>query len=61
MAINLVVLVNSVVDATLIRTEDHGLIAVLGDVFVNVFEIIADEEPNSSVAPTDECHDLWLV
>jgi hypothetical protein len=61
MAINLVVLVDSVVDAVLIGTEDHGLIAVLGDVFVNVLEIIADEESNSSVAPTDECHDWWFV
>jgi len=61
MAINLVVLVDSVVDAVLIRTEDHGLIAVLGDVLVNIFEIVAHEEPNSSVGATDECHDGWFV
>ena len=27
----------------------------------NVFEILTNEEPNSSVAPTDECHDWWFV
>lgn len=61
MAINLAVLVDSVVDAVLISTEDYGLIAVFGDVLVNVFEIIANEEPNSSVGATDECHDWWFV
>jgi len=50
MAINLVVLVDSVIDIVLVGTKYHGLIAVLGDVFVNVFEIIADEESNLSVA-----------
>ena len=61
MAINLVVLVDPVVDTVLISAEDHGFIAVLGDVPVNVFKIIADKEPNLSVAPTDECHDGWFV
>ncbi|EMA13993.1 hypothetical protein C435_16215 [Haloarcula marismortui ATCC 33799] len=61
MAINLVVLVDSVVDTVLVGTKDHDLIAVLGDVCVNVSEIIADEESNSSVTPTDECYDGWFV
>jgi hypothetical protein len=61
MAINLVVLVDSVVDAVLVSTEDHGFIAVLGNVFVNILEIIAKKEPNSSVGATDECHDWRFV
>ena len=61
MAINLVVLVDPVVDTILISAENHGFIAVLGDVLVNVFEIVADKESNSSVGATDECHDGWFV
>jgi len=63
MAINLVVLVNSVVDAVLVGTEDGWivLISVLDDVLVYVFEIFSNEKSNSSVAPTDECHDRWFV
>ena len=51
MAINLVVLVDSVVDAVLIRTEDRRVvfIAVFDDVIVYIFEILTNEEPNSSV------------
>ena len=63
MAINLVVLVDSVVDAVLVGTEDCWivLIAVLDDVLVHVFEIFSHEKPNSSVAPADECHDWQFV
>jgi hypothetical protein len=63
MAINLVVLVDSIVDAVLIRAEDRWIIfiAVFNDVLVYVFEIFTNEEPNSSVAPTDECHDWRFV
>jgi hypothetical protein len=52
MAINLVVLVNSVVDAVLIRAEDRWIvfITVFDDVLVYVFEIF-----------TDECHDWRFV
>jgi hypothetical protein len=63
MAINLVVLVDSVVDAVLISAEDRRIvfIAVFDDVLVYIFEILTNEEPNSSVAPTDECHDWRFV
>ena len=63
MAINLVVLVNSVVDGVLICTEDRWIvfIAVFDDVLVYVFQIFTNEEPNSSVGATDECHDWRFV
>ena len=63
MAINLVVLVDSVVDAVLICAEDRRIvfIAVFNDVLVYVFEILTNEEPNSSVGATDECHDWRFV
>ena len=38
-----------------------GAVRTQLDVLVNVFEILTNEEPNSSVAPTDECHDWWFV
>jgi hypothetical protein len=51
MTINLVVLVDSVVDAVPICTENRQIvfIAVFNDVLVSVFEIITNKEPNSSV------------
>ncbi len=63
MAINLVVLVNSVVYAVLIRAEDCWIvfIAIFNDVLVYIFEILTDEEPNLSVRVTDECHDWRFV
>jgi len=63
MAINLVVLVDSIVDGVLIRTEDRRVvfIAVCDDVLVYVFKILTNEEPNSSVGATDECHDWRFV
>jgi hypothetical protein len=62
-AINLVVLVNAVVDAILIGAEDRCIVfvAVFDDVFVYTFEILTNEEPNSSVGATDECHDWRFV
>jgi len=62
-AINLVVLVDSIVDGVLICAEDRWIvfIAVFDDVLVYVFEILTNEEPNSSVAPTDECQDWRFV
>lgn len=42
-------------------TEDDTPVAVLGDVFVSIFEIRTDEEPNSSIIPTDKCQDRWFV
>jgi len=63
MAINLVVLVDSIVDGILICAEDCWIVfvAVFNDVLVYIFEILTNEEPNSSVAPTDECHDWRFV
>jgi hypothetical protein len=63
MAIDLVVLGDPIVDAVLIRAEDRWIdfVAVFDDVLVCVFEIFTNEEPNSSVAPTDECHDWRFV
>jgi len=61
--INLVVLVDSVVDTVLICAEDRWIvfIAVFNDVLVYVFEILTNEEPNSSVGATDEYHDWRFV
>jgi hypothetical protein len=63
MVINLVVFVDSVGDAVLIRAEDRWIvfIAVFNDFLVSVCEILTNKEPNSSVAPTDECHDWRFV
>jgi hypothetical protein len=63
MPINLVGLVNSIGDTVLICAEDRWIvfIAVFNDVFVYVFEILTNEEPNSSVGATDECHDWRFV
>ena len=53
-AINLVVLVDSIVDGVLICAEDRWIvfIAVFNDIFVYVFEILTNEEPNSSASQT---------
>jgi|GEM_PF-2667666 hypothetical protein len=48
------------VDRGAISTENDSTVAVLGDIFVSVFQILADEKPNSSVGVTDECQDWWL-
>jgi hypothetical protein len=63
MAINLVVLVDSIVDGVLICTEDGWIVfvAVFNDVLVYILEILTNEEPNSSVGATDECHDWRFV
>ena len=51
MAINLVVLVDSVVDAALIYAENRQtvFIAAFNDVLVYVFKILTNKKPNSSV------------
>jgi hypothetical protein len=41
--------VDSVVDAVLVSADNHSFIAALGDIFVNVFRIITNNGPNSSV------------
>ena len=63
MAINLVGLVDSIGDAVLIRTEDRRIvfIAVCDDVLVHIFEILTNEESNSYVGATAECHDRRFV
>jgi len=62
-AINLVVLVDSIVDGVLICAENCWIvfIAVFDDFLVYVFEILTNKEPNSSVGATDECHDWRFV
>ena len=63
MPINLVGLVDSIVDGVLIRTEDYRIvfIAVCDDVLVYILEMLTNEESNSSVGVTDECHDWRFV
>ena len=63
MAINLVVLVDSIVDGVLICAEDCWIVfvAVFNDVLVYIFEILTNGESNSSVGATDECHDWRFV
>jgi hypothetical protein len=62
-AINLVVLVDTIVDGVLICTEDGWIVfvAVFDDILVYILEILTNEEPNSSVGATDECHDWRFV
>jgi hypothetical protein len=52
MVINLIVLVDSVVDAVLICAENRQIvfIAVFNNILIYVFEILTNKEPNSSVA-----------
>jgi hypothetical protein len=63
MAINLVVLVDSIVDGVLICAENCWIvfITVFDDFLVSVCEILTNKEPNSSVGATDECHDWRFV
>ena len=63
MAINLVVLVDSVVDGVLICTENCWIvvIAVFNDILVYILESLTNEESNPSVASTDGCHDWRFV
>ena len=44
---------DSVVDRVLVGTENDATVAVLSDVFVSVFQILADEKSNSSVGSSD--------
>jgi hypothetical protein len=62
-AINLVVLVDAIVDGVLICTENGWIVfvAVFDDILVYILEILTNEEPNSSVGATDECHDWRFV
>jgi len=49
MCINLLVVVYSVGNRGLIGTENHASIAVFGDIFISVFQILPNAELNSSV------------
>jgi len=62
-AINLVILVDAIVDGVLICTENGWIVfvAVFDDILVYILEILTNEEPNSSVGATDECHDWRFV
>ena len=55
MAVHPLLLFDVLVDRISIRTENDTAVAVFIDVFVSVFQILADEKSNSSVGPTDEC------
>ena len=55
MAVHPLLLLDRVVDRVIVSTQDNASITILSDVFVGVLEILADEKPNSSVIPTDEC------
>ena len=49
MGVNLFVLVNPIVDRVIIGTENYASIAVLGDIFVGVLQIVPNGEFHSSV------------
>lgn len=49
-------LLDSVVDEVVIRTENDAVIAILDDVFVRVIEIITDEKAHSPIIATDMCY-----
>ena len=61
MAVHPLLLLDVLVDRIAIRAENDTTVAVLRDVFISVFQILADEKSNSSVAPTDECQYWWFV
>ena len=61
MAVHPLLLLDVLVDRIAIRAENGTTVAVLRIVFVSVFQILADEKSNSSVAPTDECQYWWFV
>lgn len=61
MAVHPLLLFDAVVDRVVVGTENDASIAVLGDIFVSVFKVFADEKPNSSVISTDECQDWQFV
>jgi hypothetical protein len=61
MAVHPLQLLDIVIDAVSVCTEDHTLVAVLCDVFVSILEALTDQKLNSSVIPTDECQDWRFV
>jgi hypothetical protein len=61
MCVNLLVFVNPVVDSVVIGTEDYTSIAVLGDIFVSVLQVVPNAKLNSAVIPTDKRQNWWFV
>jgi len=61
MAVHPLLLLNIFVDRVAIRTENHAPIAVGGDFFVSLLQVLADEESNLSVRSTDKCQDWRFV
>ena len=61
MAVHPLLVLDVVVDRVIVGAENDTSVAVLGDVFVSVLEVLADQKSNSSVIPTDECQDWWFV
>jgi len=61
MAVHPLQFLDIVIDTVSVCTENHTPVTVLCDVFVSVLEVLADQKPNSSVIPTDECQDWWFV
>ncbi len=61
MAVHPLLLLDILIDRVAICTEDNTAIAVCCNLFVSLLQILADNESNSSVRPTDECQDWWLV
>jgi hypothetical protein len=61
MAVHSLLILDVVVSAAVVGTQDDASIAVLGDVLVDVLEILTHQKPNSSVATTDECRDWRFV
>jgi len=61
MAVHPLRLLDVLVDRVAVGTEDDASVAVFGDVLVGLLQILTDEKPHSSVAPTDECQHWRFV
>jgi len=61
MAVHSLLVLDVVVDRVAVGAKDHASVAVLGDIFIGVLQILTDEKPNSSVGTTDECQDWRFV
>jgi len=61
MSVDAVVLVDVIADRVVVGAENHRLIASVSDLLVDILEILSNQKHNSSVAPTDKCHDRLFV